>query len=185
MEPLPCPSCRTPLSLWQLESGYRAIERHVQACDACSGAWVDRRTLGELVRNAVSAAEARGNSEPVPRLPVADPVVYRGCPSCGQMMHRRNFGRVSGVVVDDCRTCGTWFDAGELEAVLAFVSAGGLALSEAFERRESEREQVSKTKPPRSVLDHHDPARSTVDLEIDVLVAVGRWAGRWLRRLGR
>jgi Zn-finger nucleic acid-binding protein len=44
-------------------------------------------------------------------------------------MHRRNFARISGVIVDECRGCGTFFDAGELEDVLAFVRSGGLLLS--------------------------------------------------------
>jgi hypothetical protein len=37
-----------------------------------------------------------------------------------------NFGKRSGVVVDACRDHGTWFDAGELAAVLDFVRAGGI-----------------------------------------------------------
>ena len=38
---------------------------------------------------------------------------------------RRNFGGTSGVVVDVCHAHGTWFDAGELVKVLAFVESGG------------------------------------------------------------
>jgi Zn-finger nucleic acid-binding protein len=172
------------MAIWQLEPGYRAIERWVQACERCGGAWVDRGTLGELVRNAETEAEARGTSESVPRRAIEDPVVYRRCPSCDAMMHRRNFGRISGVVVDECRACGTWFDPGELEAVLSFVRAGGLALTGEYERREAERETARK--PTASVVDHRDAVASrSVDLEIDLLVSLGRWAGRWLRRLGR
>jgi Zn-finger nucleic acid-binding protein len=175
------------MAIWQLESGYRAIERWVQACDRCGGAWVDRGTLTELVRNAAAVAEARGSSEPVPRRPIEDPVVYRGCPSCGQMMHRRNFGRISGVVVDECRACGTWFDAGELEAVLEFVRAGGLTLADAYERREAER-QAARTATPRQpvLIDARGPVFgsgvASFDLEADLLVWFGRWIARWLRR---
>ncbi len=41
-------------------------------------------------------------------------------------MQRKNFGRVSGVIVDTCGMHGTFFDAGELQDVLAFVRSGGL-----------------------------------------------------------
>jgi Zn-finger nucleic acid-binding protein len=41
-------------------------------------------------------------------------------------MARMNFGRRSGVVVDVCGPHGTWFDGGELDAVLQFVRDGGL-----------------------------------------------------------
>ncbi len=41
-------------------------------------------------------------------------------------MSRMNFGTRSGIILDVCRTHGTWFDRGELEAVLSFVREGGL-----------------------------------------------------------
>jgi hypothetical protein len=53
-------------------------------------------------------------------------------------MHRRNFGGLSGVIVDICTLHGIWFDAGELPSVLAFVEGGGLERSRLRER-EAER----------------------------------------------
>ncbi len=170
------------MNLWQLEPGYRAIERWVQACVHCGGAWVDRSTLEELVRNASAAAEAHGTPDQVPRRPVTDPVVYRGCPSCGAMMNRRNFGRISGVIVDECRTCGTWFDAGELEAMLEFVRAGGLTLSQQVERREVERETRQAKTRAAGIDPYQASLANQAELETDMLVAFGRWALRWLRR---
>jgi len=41
-------------------------------------------------------------------------------------MTRMNFGVRSGIILDVCRTHGTWFDGGELDAALSFVQAGGL-----------------------------------------------------------
>jgi len=41
-------------------------------------------------------------------------------------MARMTFGKHSGIVVDVCRGHGTWFDGGELDAVMAFVRGGGL-----------------------------------------------------------
>ncbi|MFV8756006.1 zf-TFIIB domain-containing protein [Nannocystaceae bacterium ST9] len=186
MEPLPCPLCRAPMTIWQLESGYRAIERWVQACPHCNGAWVDRTTLEELVRNAATLAEQRGTPDEIPRRIVSEQVVYRGCPSCGLMMNRRNFGRISGVIVDECRTCGTWFDEGELESVMDFVRAGGLTITEQLERRDAEREAARKAKPAVPLVDHRDAAYSrSYDLEAELIGSFGRWAYRWLRRIGR
>lgn len=48
-------------------------------------------------------------------------------------MNRKNFGSVSGVVIDWCKGHGFWFDAEELERILAFVKAGGLDRSRSRE----------------------------------------------------
>lgn len=52
-------------------------------------------------------------------------VKYRDCPRCGQVMRRRNFGTISGVVIDECGRHGVLLDPGELQAIEAFVQAGG------------------------------------------------------------
>ena len=52
---------------------------------------------------------------------------YIHCPVCDVLMNRRVFARMSGVVVDVCRQHGVWFDAGELAAVVQFITRGGLA----------------------------------------------------------
>ena len=41
-------------------------------------------------------------------------------------MNRVNFARISGVILDTCKGHGIWFDADELDQVLAFVAQGGL-----------------------------------------------------------
>jgi Zn-finger nucleic acid-binding protein len=50
---------------------------------------------------------------------------YRPCPSCKQLMVRRNYAHASGVIIDLCREHGVWFDADELARILAWVRAGG------------------------------------------------------------
>ena len=59
-------------------------------------------------------------------------------------MHRRNFGRKSGIIVDHCRPHGYWFDARELESVLRWVQKGGevvVGRLEEEEDREAKRQQ--------------------------------------------
>jgi Zn-finger nucleic acid-binding protein len=54
-------------------------------------------------------------------------------------MNRMNFGIRSGIVLDVCRAHGTWFDGGELGAVLDFVREGGI-----------ESEMTPRGPPPRN-----------------------------------
>lgn len=108
-------------------------------------------------------------------------VVYRTCPRCRQQMNRRNFARYSGIVVDECRTCGTYFDAGELEGVFAFVRSGGLALSERRDAEENRREREARMPAAASstAMERANPGVA----ELDVLIWFLRWVGRWVRRL--
>ncbi len=41
-------------------------------------------------------------------------------------MNRKNFARISGVIIDECRSHGGWLDAGELEKIRLFIADGGL-----------------------------------------------------------
>ena len=47
------------------------------------------------------------------------------CPICGELMPRRNFRRISGVLIDICRDHGIWLDPGELEQIRCFIANGG------------------------------------------------------------
>lgn len=94
-----------------------------------------------LLRALVEQQEALGSAVPalgaLPRgNPLSDPVRYRACPVCHQLMNRKNFGGGSGIVVDVCSLHGTFFDAGELPRVLDFVKRGGLAKAKAALQRE-------------------------------------------------
>ena len=66
-----------------------------------------------------------------------EPLRYRACPQCGELMHRGLFGKRSGVIVDRCRSHGTWLDAGELRQLMEWARAGGQLLQQ--ERDEEER----------------------------------------------
>jgi hypothetical protein len=56
------------------------------------------------------------------------PVRYRRCPICHEIMQRRNFCDVSGLVVDVCFADGTFFPPGTFPLALDFVERGGLFL---------------------------------------------------------
>jgi Zn-finger nucleic acid-binding protein len=97
----------------------------VHDCGGCGGQFVEVAALRELLeRHAIDTGIERPRTSA--RFAVA-PVRYVACPVCRALMNRRNFGGVSGVIVDVCAKHGTWCDRGELPRVLAFVESGGLA----------------------------------------------------------
>ncbi|MBZ5712070.1 zf-TFIIB domain-containing protein [Nannocystis pusilla] len=164
-----CPGCGEPL--------HRAAVRHgveLDACGACGGIWLDAGELESLTsgldpapgRGAADEAELRGRV-PRPASRESD-VRYRECPRCRDVMNRRNFGTISGVIVDECRRHGLFLDAGELEEVEAFLRAGGRAVGEASRARAAARQQMPPPPEPlpstREV--RHERASSTA---LDVL----------------
>ena len=113
---------------------YRGWDLRTPACAACGGTWLERSTLARVIDSArAGEAETEGPPRHVARrtLEMPESIVYRSCPVCAERTRRRNFGLYSGVVVHECeRGCGTYFDRGDLDAVLAFVRTGGLRLDE-------------------------------------------------------
>jgi len=123
---LECPDCKLPLQ------AFRAGAGELHACERCGGQMV----MHGLLRSLVEQREVLGSALPAgadtPRgNPLTDPVRYRPCPICANLMNRKNFGGTSGIVVDTCALHGTFFDAGELPRVLEFVRRGGLAKARA------------------------------------------------------
>jgi Zn-finger nucleic acid-binding protein len=104
--------------------GPLAAVSDVFECVRCGGIFVTHDSLAQLVERHRGAA----GSSIRPPTPAPDHVVYIPCPKCNVRMNRTVFGSSSGVIVDVCRQHGTWFDARELTASLAFVERGGLEL---------------------------------------------------------
>ena len=112
-------------------------------------------------------------------------------------MARKNFGRVSGIVLDECPAHGTFFDAGELADVVAFVKSGGLALSAKHEAREQawEREQRGKLNTPERTNPYTGGKRAGLGVALGNAYAgdtisgtslvddFAHWARGWLNRI--
>jgi len=194
---LACPACPgQAMATWRLQPTGRQPQGHaVHGCQRCGGVWVDRATLEVMVESASEQGAGDGRAPAVFRreLSMQPKVVYRSCSVCGHPMNRRNFARISGVIVDECRTHGTFFDAGELEDVLAFVRSGGLLLARRRENEElaRERRRADAQQPARSPLmsDVEPPGLSPEVFvgggEPDLGLAFVRWAGRWIRNMFR
>jgi len=133
-----CPGCQLALVEFRSESGA------LFDCERCGGQFLEHRLLRALLeRREVIGRAGLGQSVPVENS-AATRIVYRPCPTCSALMHRKNFGGRSGVIVDVCTTHGTWFDLGELPRVLAFVETGGL---ERARQAEKARERPARTAP--------------------------------------
>jgi Zn-finger nucleic acid-binding protein len=144
-----CPACGPGQRLTSRRLGDPAIG--TLECPRCAGLWLGGdalRLVTDRARAGAAAAEAALSSAPVvPGAPVAakSRTLYRRCPFCNRHMNRRNFGRTSGIVIDSCKDHGVWFDARELESILAWIRAGGEQATErrdAEERRERERKEA-------------------------------------------
>ena len=126
----PCPACQGAKTLSSRSLGQPAVS--VLECPACAGLWLGRETFELLLQRARIfapppglAAEFRvGPDQAGQKLDRSAPI-YRACPLCSQLMHRRNYGRKSAVIIDDCRPHGIWFDATELDVLLRWVRQGG------------------------------------------------------------
>ena len=115
----PCPGCRG--SLHAVAVG----EVPILECAECDGLWLDAPAFERICADREAQAAVVHGVEP--REPAIEKrVSYRPCVRCGTMMHRVNFARVSGTIVDVCKGHGTFLDAGELQAIVGFIQGGGL-----------------------------------------------------------
>ena len=127
---LPCPICKRH----HLQS--RAI-KHTQLnaldCQHCGGVWLEHRTF-ELLEEKMQLKAVSGITRQhkpnvlKPQFPLqkTDDNFYRACPVCSKLMHRKNYGPRSGVIIDVCVDHGLWFDIRELAAILRWIKTGGL-----------------------------------------------------------
>lgn len=178
LEPIPesarlsCPACKATLMAFTDASG------RLYDCPECGGQFLEPSTFKGLVRDAAFYLEP--SPLQVPRQnPLSEPVRYRACPLCGDLMHRKNFGGSSGVIIDICHRHGTWLDAGELPLILSFVRAGGLELEA---RRNAEERRVAQS--ARSV--DFVPVQPTETVDVDLLsiaAVIGRDIARFIREV--
>lgn len=143
--PRPCPACGAASRLTSRGLGGPGLS--VLECGRCGGLWLGKAVF-RLLEEGARRAEVPGDPPARAVAPIAaaghraEPL-YRPCAECGALMHRRNYGRRSGVIVDVCARHGLWFDRDELDAVLAWIREGGWQ-REAEAAREAVREEASR-----------------------------------------
>ncbi len=143
-----CPACGAGRPLFSRALGDARVS--VMECGACGGLWLDNAVFGLLEERATGSATSdtthahekhRGRGA---QTPDRHGRFYRQCPECGTLMHRRNYGRRSGVLVDTCKRHGIWLDLGELDTILRWIKTGGLGNAKKWEKqRVAEQQKVA------------------------------------------
>jgi Zn-finger nucleic acid-binding protein len=117
-------------------------------CAGCSGLWVPGNHFDELARRAAERHREGGGvgQAATPRVEGANParqsVQYRRCPECSAFMQRKNFQKTSGVIIDRCRSHGTWLDADELERIAGYLLTGGRPRASAFLKAQEAKDEA-------------------------------------------
>jgi Zn-finger nucleic acid-binding protein len=113
---LACPRCGE-----KLFSG-AAHDVAMLGCGLCGGIWLDNASAQRVMQHvdeAVVELAGRAAANAVKRPDVREIVK---CPACSNAMERKRV-TTSNIAIDLCHAHGTWFDAGELAAVIAAVQA--------------------------------------------------------------
>ena len=96
-------------------------------------------------------------------------VKYGKCPVCRVLMNRVNFGRRSGVIIDQCKKHGIWVDNGEITHLMEWKKAGGELLHA---------QQAKKTRPKKKTYESSSSYNHSIfeqqpkSLEADLLDTV-------------
>jgi len=126
----PCPRCDHVLA------ARLVADIVVDECMQCRGLFLDQIAIQRVVTDRrQSRADALLGALPAAPLATTQQPgkLYIKCPVCNVVMNRKLFAAGSGVIVDVCRTHGTFFDVGELPRIIEYVQQGGL---EAAEKKE-------------------------------------------------
>ena len=121
-----CPRCKISL-VSHVEEG-----EEYDICKQCGGQWLDRMEFRRATRESDVYTKERFEKEYL-RAPPKDPLEYIPCVRCGQFMTRKNFAKISGVIIDECAKHGVWLDAGEVEKIRHFIADGGLEKAQDLE----------------------------------------------------
>jgi len=139
--PPSCPRCKKSLVTYTQSPPLQDenSNAHYELCPDCGGLWLDRGKFRRATRESDVYREESLIINEYVKKPPQDTVTYVPCVRCGKIMNRKNFARISGVIIDECGNHGVWLDAGELEKIRHFIADGGL---ERVQDREIEKNRV-------------------------------------------
>lgn len=150
-----CPRCDIKMNTIDLGAEGCVIDR----CAECMGIFFDPEELESLTTASVSQVQGIDRARMIRLIEeegaAERKVRYVKCPVCLKLMNRRNYGSLSGVVVDTCKEHGVWLDGGELGRILKWAKAGGL-LHAAQRREEGQRAEERKLKEGTLELNYDD-----------------------------
>lgn len=129
-----CPRCNITLDC------RRKDDIEIDSCPRCGGLWLDRGEFDVLTAESTVYREEKLDKEySRPQLP--ESIEYIPCVRCGKLMVKKNYGHISGVIIDECGRHGVWLDNGEFEKIRHFILDGGLE-KEQFREIEKNRAEL-------------------------------------------
>ena len=114
-----CPRCSISLKVHNMDG------EDYNLCPKCGGMWLDRGTFHQVTKES-EVYRKEDTQKKYFRGSLKDSIKYIPCVRCGKLMNRKNFARISGVIIDECHFHGVWLDPGELEKIRLFIVDGGL-----------------------------------------------------------
>ncbi len=105
-----CPRCHHPLVEYREYSGIRA-------CEICAGLFADNARSRAIIATLDRSLLTLSLTLQANRSPVGRPEDEIACPECQGPMTRVPVASAA-CLIDACGEHGTWFDAGELDAVM-------------------------------------------------------------------
>ena len=126
-----------PIDKEKLEPLIYEDDVEIDQCSKCHGIWLDRGELArieksrendysEAIKNSAYADKINGFVDMTNNAPLETTIKSTdrnnlNCPSCGDMLYRKEHGFFSKITIDSCITCrGIWLDKGELQAIEIF-----------------------------------------------------------------
>ncbi len=128
-QPLPCPRCSTDLDAMVVDKTL------IDACPDCGGLWLDHTAFESIVQSRQFSDLSSALNIPTwnrqeNHFQASEKdALYVRCPVCEHFMHRRNYARRSGIILDVCAAHGIWFDANELSRVFNYRIVDGTSPS--------------------------------------------------------
>jgi Zn-finger nucleic acid-binding protein len=136
---LSCPRCKTTMS------SIKVADTPLDECPHCGGLWISLAAFDHVCSDTAAQTAASGLDLPPP-VPQDVRVHYLGCPNCGKLMNRTNYGGGSGIVINVCKGHGVWLDRDEMRQIVEFIRAGGLKkLEEKSEEQAHEQAMEAKS----------------------------------------
>ncbi len=143
-----CPACGDDRRLVSRKLNAQRIS--VLECGGCGGFWLGNEVFQLLEEQSQKAAttgttfEDRKHRGRLHHPEDPHGRYYRACPICRTLMHRRNYGRRSGILVDTCKEHGMWFDLGELDKILRWIRMGGLNRARRWEAERAKQQNQTE-----------------------------------------
>lgn len=143
-----CPRCGDAMSDQDLDGATALM------CPSCHGMFFPGEAL-ETVLNKLRATcdptdvdSALKDFKDRFRRELPENVRYKQCPVCEEPMIRRNYGTVSGVIIDVCYEHGTWVDENAFAELASFIVRGGDLVAGKAQQARARLKSIPKSDSP-------------------------------------